>query len=103
METYKELEPIVKDYFTRKYQDRFGAIANARVINYVEMVATHIVDQDKKKSMLRDINIDILDGGDEKELNKQIENNDGLYSPQFISQAEFDEIISSGQERGQVG
>ena len=33
----------------------------------------------------------------------QIENNDGSYSPQFISQAEFDDIVSSEQERGQVG
>lgn len=34
---------------------------------------------------------------------EQIVNNDGLYSPQFITQAEFDEVISSEQERGQVG
>ncbi|MCK5476661.1 MAG: DUF2202 domain-containing protein [Candidatus Aenigmarchaeota archaeon] len=33
---------------------------------------------------------------------KQIENNGGSYSPQYISQAEFDSIISSEQEKGQV-
>ena len=32
----------------------------------------------------------------------QIENNNGSYSPQYISQAEFDDIISSAQEKGQV-
>ena len=30
----------------------------------------------------------------------QIENNNGSYSPQYISQSEFDDIISSAQERG---
>ena len=34
---------------------------------------------------------------------EQIVNNDGLYSPQFITQEEFDDIISSEQERGQAG
>jgi len=32
----------------------------------------------------------------------QIENNNGLYSPQYISQTEFDNIISSAQEKGRV-
>ena len=31
-----------------------------------------------------------------------IENNNGSYSPQYISQAEFDGIISSAQEKGRV-
>jgi hypothetical protein len=33
---------------------------------------------------------------------RQIKNNSGTYSPQYISQTEFDNIISSNQERGQV-
>ena len=32
----------------------------------------------------------------------QIKDNDGSYSPQYISQAEFNAIISSAQEKGQV-
>ena len=32
----------------------------------------------------------------------QIKNNGGSYSPQYISQAEFNAIISSAQEKGQV-
>ena len=32
----------------------------------------------------------------------QIENNNGSYSPQYISQAEFENIISSPQEKGQA-
>lgn len=31
-----------------------------------------------------------------------VENNNGSYSPQYISQAEFDNIIASAQERGRV-
>lgn len=31
-----------------------------------------------------------------------VENNNGSYSPRYISQAEFDNIISSAQERGRV-
>ena len=33
---------------------------------------------------------------------RQINNNDGSYSPQYISQSEFDDIISSAQEKGPV-
>ncbi|MCK5040195.1 MAG: DUF2202 domain-containing protein [Candidatus Aenigmarchaeota archaeon] len=33
---------------------------------------------------------------------RQIENNGGSYSPKYISQAEFDNIISTEQEKGQV-
>ena len=32
----------------------------------------------------------------------QIENNGGSYSPQYLSQEEFNSIISSEQEKGQV-
>lgn len=31
-----------------------------------------------------------------------VENNNGSYSPQYISQAEFDDIVSSEQEKGRV-
>ena len=33
---------------------------------------------------------------------RQINNNEGSYSPQYISQSEFDDIISSAQEKGPV-
>jgi hypothetical protein len=33
---------------------------------------------------------------------RQVENNNGFYSPQYISQNEFDNIISTNQERGRV-
>lgn len=88
METYNELEPIIKDFVIKKYQDRFGGILNSRVISYVDMITETPVDEDKKKSKLREFNIEILEGGNEKDLQEKIEN--------------IDEIVIEETEKGNM-